>query len=166
MPVHIVSNFTMNTAHTRPQLPYSDLITLAILSSPSQKSTLRDIYNFMIREYPYFREDQDGWKNSVRHNLSLSKRFVRVPRPGGEKGKGQYWMLSGDGVKKKQKRNNSAFIDPYLSSHSSDSVQFDLRTHADSLEYFNLSAEHPQELETQMHTTQPDMYYSTFFQFD
>jgi hypothetical protein len=154
---------TMNTAHTRPQLPYSDLITQAILSSQSQKATLRDIYNFMIREYPYFREDQDGWKNSIRHNLSLSKRFVRVPRPDGEKGKGQYWMLSGDGVRKKQKRRPSSYMDTSLSNQSTDSTLLSL---TDRSSFIHLSEEHGLDSEISMYISHPDLYYNAFFQFD
>ena len=59
---------------------------------------LADIYAYFLAHYPYFRTTKTGWKNSIRHNLSLSSDFVKVPRdaPLGSKRKGMFWALAED----------------------------------------------------------------------
>ncbi|XP_068724523.1 forkhead box protein O1-like [Montipora capricornis] len=65
---------------------YSDLITMAITSTDENMMTLSDIYGWIVKNVPYFNDkgtylSVQGWKNAVRHTLSLRKRFVRVPDP-------------------------------------------------------------------------------------
>nr|CAB3246938.1 forkhead box protein N4-like [Phallusia mammillata] len=53
-----------------------------------------DIYSFMMENFPYFKTAPDGWKNSVRHNLSLNKCFEKVEKPNGTQRKGCLWALN------------------------------------------------------------------------
>ena len=49
--------------------------------------------------FPYFRTAPDGWKNSVRHNLSLNKCFEKIEKPGKDgqsSRKGCFWSLNPD----------------------------------------------------------------------
>ncbi|KAF9364609.1 Forkhead box protein J2 [Mortierella sp. NVP85] len=77
----------------KPAQSYSFLITTAILESMNKQLTLNEIYEWVMEHYPWYRNANNGWKNSIRHNLSLNKAFMRVPRPPSEPGKGSYWKL-------------------------------------------------------------------------
>ncbi len=77
----------------KPYLSYACLIAEAINTSPEQKLTLSDIYKYLMDKHPYFRHTKNGWQNSIRHNLSLNKAFMKVPRSGGEPGKGMFWVI-------------------------------------------------------------------------
>ncbi|CAH0729394.1 unnamed protein product, partial [Brenthis ino] len=80
-------------------LSYADLITQAITSSQEKRLTLSQIYEWMVQNVPYFKDKGDsnssaGWKNSIRHNLSLHNRFMRVQNEG--TGKSSWWMINPD----------------------------------------------------------------------
>lgn len=75
----------------KPQHSYIGLIAIAILSSPESKLVLSDIYQHILDNYPYFRSRGPGWRNSIRHNLSLNDCFVKAGRSAN--GKGHYWAI-------------------------------------------------------------------------
>ncbi|KAM9333649.1 forkhead box protein O1-B-like [Pholidichthys leucotaenia] len=96
-------------------MSYADLITKAIENSPEKRLTLSQIYDWMVKCVPYFKDKGDsnssaGWKNSIRHNLSLHSRFVRIQNEG--TGKSSWWMLNPDGGKTgKSPRRRAASMD-------------------------------------------------------
>lgn len=75
----------------KPQHSYIGLIAMAILSSPDTKLVLSDIYQYILDNYPYFRSRGPGWRNSIRHNLSLNDCFIKAGRSAN--GKGHYWAV-------------------------------------------------------------------------
>ena len=102
-----------NTDNEKPTQSYIGLIGKAILSSPQQKLVLGDIYNYILTHYPYFRNKGPGWRNSIRHNLSLNDCFVKVGRS--PNGKGHFWAINpvnyddfsrGDYKRKRASRRN------------------------------------------------------------
>ncbi|XP_006013316.1 forkhead box protein Q1b [Latimeria chalumnae] len=101
----------------RPKPPYSyiALIAMAIRDSPTGRLTLAEINDYLMKKFMFFRGTYTGWRNSVRHNLSLNDCFVKVLRdPSRPWGKDNYWMLNpnseytfADGVfRRRRKRIN------------------------------------------------------------
>ncbi|XP_055042788.2 forkhead box protein F2 [Misgurnus anguillicaudatus] len=77
----------------KPPYSYIALIVMAIQSAPSKRLTLSEIYQFLQTRFPFFRGSYQGWKNSVRHNLSLNECFIKLPKGLGRPGKGHYWTI-------------------------------------------------------------------------
>lgn len=65
---------------TKPPLSFACMIFMAIESSPDKMLPVREIYNWIMKKFPFFRTASPGWKNSVRHNLSLNKCFRKVEK--------------------------------------------------------------------------------------
>ncbi|XP_028314586.1 forkhead box protein N2-like [Gouania willdenowi] len=79
---------------SKPPYSFSSLIFMAIEESPNKRLPVKDIYAWIVNNFPYYRTATGGWRNSVRHNLSLSKSFRRIQRDRNQSvGKGSLWCV-------------------------------------------------------------------------
>ncbi|SCV68692.1 BQ2448_813 [Microbotryum intermedium] len=79
--------------HAKPHWSYAALIGQAIFSTEDRKISLADIYAYIMACYPYYKKEDAGWQNSIRHNLSLNECFVKTAREPNNPGKGCLWAI-------------------------------------------------------------------------
>ncbi|NXY77623.1 FOXM1 protein, partial [Glareola pratincola] len=88
------SSSRQDSVSERPPYSYMAMIQFAINSTEKKRMTLKDIYTWIEDHFPYFKHvAKPGWKNSIRHNLSLHDMFVRETSANG---KISFWTIHPD----------------------------------------------------------------------
>ncbi|XP_022176600.1 forkhead box protein M1-like [Myzus persicae] len=72
----------------KPGYTYTEMIHQALIEK--KELPVAEIYQWISSHFPYFREDDERWKNSVRHNLSINPNFRKGRK---SQGAGHYWRL-------------------------------------------------------------------------
>lgn len=112
----------------KPNLSYAQLIGMAILRAPNRRLTLAQIYKWISDTFKFYQPNEAGWQNSIRHNLSLNKAFLKQERPKDDPGKGNYWVIK-EGQEKqfvqrdKQRRNTLSNGSGMIQTIHSDSLR-------------------------------------------
>ena len=86
----VVTEPEMVQEGSKPNYTYTDLITLALKDKTAL--TVSGIYNWITENFPYYKAEDDRWKNSVRHNLSMNPNFRKGGRA--KQGTGHVWVLA------------------------------------------------------------------------
>ncbi|XP_004638924.1 forkhead box protein H1 [Octodon degus] len=80
--------------HDKPPYTYLAMIALVIQAAPSRRLKLAQIIRQVQAVFPFFRDDYEGWKDSIRHNLSSNRCFHKVPKdPSKPQAKGNFWAV-------------------------------------------------------------------------
>ncbi|CAJ0931304.1 unnamed protein product [Ranitomeya imitator] len=80
--------------YSKPPYTYLAMIALVILSVPDKKLKLSQILEKISDFFPVFKGRYQGWKDSVRHNLSSNDCFRKVLKdPNQTQAKGNFWTV-------------------------------------------------------------------------
>ncbi|GAN01073.1 hypothetical protein MAM1_0004d00504 [Mucor ambiguus] len=92
--IHIKPTWKPVKLDEKPPFSYATIIAHAILSSENRKLTLSEIYQWISEQYPCYSMKDHRWQNSIRHNLSLQKAFIKLERDANTpSGKGCFWTI-------------------------------------------------------------------------
>ncbi|KAL5345744.1 hypothetical protein ACLOAV_009498 [Pseudogymnoascus australis] len=69
-----------NTEESKIGEPYAKLIHRALMGAPSHSMALQEIYQWFIDNTEKGSSSGSGWRNSIRHNLSMNAAFCKTDR--------------------------------------------------------------------------------------
>ncbi|KAJ3075480.1 hypothetical protein HDU98_007978 [Podochytrium sp. JEL0797] len=96
----VLDGHNYQIVYRRPPASYADLITYALAQQHCKQLKLHSIYSFLISTFGYFKYNpqKEGWKNSIRHNLSMKSkcRFRKLKGTLDAAAKGCFWSINPD----------------------------------------------------------------------
>ncbi|XP_034240143.1 uncharacterized protein LOC117644641 [Thrips palmi] len=94
----------------KPPFTYTELIELAL--KDKGKLTVKEIYQWITKHFPFYQASDERWKNSVRHNLSINPHFRKESKA--PQGAGHLWVVMD---------NNNKVKNSWVSTQSATSRQ-------------------------------------------
>ncbi|CAL1685486.1 unnamed protein product [Lasius platythorax] len=83
-------NFLRSNGPKKPPFTYTELIEHAL--QERGELTVSAIYQWISEHFPYYKSNDDRWKNSVRHNLSINPHFRKGSKA--PHGAGHLWAIA------------------------------------------------------------------------
>ncbi|XP_059061175.1 forkhead box protein L2-like [Achroia grisella] len=100
-------------APRKPPYTYPELIERALREKG--ELTVSAIYQWISDRFPYYKANDERWKNSVRHNLSINPHFRKGARA--SQGAGHLWSLAANAIDLLPLRNQSEEDRTKVTSH-------------------------------------------------
>ncbi|XP_074843911.1 forkhead box protein H1-like [Carettochelys insculpta] len=112
--------------HRKPPYTYLAMIALVIQAAPGRRLKLAQIIEEIGSLFPFFSEGYQGWKDSIRHNLSSNSCFSKVLKdPAKAKAKGNFWTVDVSRIPREAlKLQNTALSRQAAASFASDLAPF------------------------------------------
>ncbi|XP_053681813.1 uncharacterized protein LOC128732564 [Sabethes cyaneus] len=85
-----IENSTVTKVTKKPPFTYTELIEYAL--EDKGELTVSGIYQWISDHFPFYKSNDDRWKNSVRHNLSINPHFRKGNKA--PQGAGHLWTIS------------------------------------------------------------------------
>ncbi|XP_075775900.1 uncharacterized protein LOC142826678 [Pelodiscus sinensis] len=112
--------------HRKPPYTYLAMIALVIRAAPGRRLKLCQIIQEIGTLFPFFSEGYQGWKDSIRHNLSSNSCFSKLLKdPAKPQAKGNFWTVDVSRIPPEAlKLQNTAISRQEAASFASDLAPF------------------------------------------
>ncbi|XP_063237076.1 uncharacterized protein LOC134539219 [Bacillus rossius redtenbacheri] len=87
---HVVPPSFTDIKEKKPPFTYTELIEQAL--EEKGELTVSEIYQWISQHFPFYKPNDDRWKNSVRHNLSINPSFRKGCKA--PQGAGHLWTVA------------------------------------------------------------------------
>ena len=74
----------------KPDVSYIEMIANALMKN-NNSLLLNNIYEYIMKVYPYYKHTTNSWRTSIRHNLSVNECFTKGKRT--KNGRGFFWSV-------------------------------------------------------------------------